>query len=187
MTDEVVRAVLLTGPIGAGKTVVAMELGELLAERGLPTAVIDLDWLGWFHPGDAPGATPDELIADNLRAVWPRFREAGARYLVLARALTTGAQVAAVRDALGDVELTVVLVHASTGAIAERLGRRDEGEVLREHLAESEVMARALAGAGFANLRIENERGPVRDAADELLEALGWAPEGAPRGPSATG
>jgi gluconate kinase len=174
MVDEIVRAVLLTGPVGAGKTAVAMELGELLAERRLSTAVIDLDWLGWFHPASSDGPSPDELIVENLASVWPRFREAGARYFVLARALTEREQVDALRRALPDVELTVVLIAASQAAIAERLGRRDEGVVLHEHLAESTEMAAALERARLEDVRIENERPPVRDAAEELLSALGW-------------
>ena len=45
------RAVLLTGPLGSGKTSVALEVGELLGSAGVPHAVIDLDWLCWAGPG----------------------------------------------------------------------------------------------------------------------------------------
>jgi dephospho-CoA kinase len=174
MTDGIARAVLLTGPVGSGKTVVAMELGELLAARDLPAAVVDLDWLGWFHgPPDAP--SPDELIAENLRVVAARFLSAGARYLVLARALTTSEQVAALKEALQGVEMTVVLVQASAETIAERLGRRDAGDVLREHLEESAQMARALASANLHDAVLENETTPPADTARELLRRLGWA------------
>ena len=167
------RAVLLVGPVGSGKTAIAMELGELLAARDMPVAVLDLDWLGWFHgPPGAPA--PDELIADNLRAVWPHFLSAGARYLVLARALTSSAQVQGLRGALPDVEVTVALIAASREVIAERLGRRDEGPVLQERLAQSAAMAQALAEARLEDVRIDNDSKPVGDAARELLHALGW-------------
>jgi adenylylsulfate kinase len=173
MTGEDARAVLLTGPVGCGKTAIAMELGELLAERDLPSAVLDLDWLGWFHgPPGAPA--PDELIAENLRVVWPTFRSAGARYLVLARALTAGTQVAALRDAVPDVSMTVALVDVPADVIAERLGRRDAGDVLREHLAESATMAAALAAAGLEDLRIDNAAPSPTVAARGLLDRLGW-------------
>jgi hypothetical protein len=152
-----------------------MELGELLAERNLPTAVIDLDWLGWFH-GPPDGPSPNELIATNLRAIWPTFQEAGASHLVLARAVTSRADVDVIRSALDGVELTVVLVSASPDVIAERLARRDEGEVLRQHLEESEQMSEALARAGLEDVRIENGDGSAREAAQDLLEALSWGP-----------
>lgn len=174
MTVDRARAVLLTGPVGSGKTAVAMELGEALEARGLPAAVIDLDWLGWFH-GPPGSPSPDELIVENLRAVWPRFAAAGARYLVLARAVTTTTQVAALRDALPEVETAVVLVQASPEAIAARLGERDSGAVLREHLAESSTMTEALRKAGLHDVVVDNGRGSAAQSASELLDLLGWA------------
>ena len=174
MTDAFVRGVLLTGPVGSGKTAVAMELGELLAARGLPTAVIDLDWLGWFHPGSGDGADPDELIVDNLQAIWPQFRAAGARVLVLARALTKADRVEALRNALPDVEMAVVLVAAPPGSIAERLGRRDHGAVLQEHLEESRRMAGELEDAGLEDFRVDNDDSSAASAAREVLRRLGW-------------
>jgi hypothetical protein len=136
--------------------------------------VIDLDWLGWFHPGPDAGPDPADLIAQNLRAIWPRFRAAGARYLVLARAVTSVSEVDALRAVLGGVELTVARVRASRAVIAERLGRRDDGDVLRNHLEESEAMERALDAAALEDLRIDNDRASVRAAAEALLDALGW-------------
>lgn len=174
MNDEAAHAVLLVGPVGAGKTSVAVALGELLAARRLPVAVLDLDWLGWFHgPPGAPG--PDELIAANLRAVWPRFRSAGARYLVLARALTSAAHVARIKEALSGVDTKIVLVTAPPHTIAARLARRDSGAILREHLAESGAMAAALAEARIHDFAIDNDSGSAAETARELAARLGWS------------
>ena len=82
-----VPAVLLTGRVGVGKTVVAAEIGELLAERGVRVAVIDLDWLGWLA-GAADGEI-DPLILRNLAATWPNHEAAGADRAVLARRSAT--------------------------------------------------------------------------------------------------
>lgn len=60
------RALLLTGGLATGKTVVIKEVVAIASTRGLRAAAIDLDWLSW-----TTGATigVDDLIARNLRAV----------------------------------------------------------------------------------------------------------------------
>jgi tRNA uridine 5-carbamoylmethylation protein Kti12 len=158
------KAVLLTGPIGAGKTALGADLAEMLGDRGIRTAVIDLDWLGWVVPGPVDG-----LIERNLEAVWPNLRSEGVERLVLTRALDKSEQLDAVRAALPDVEVTVVNVSASPDTIAERLRRRDSGAVLEEHLAQQLELARV------ENFEIENEGRPIRVVAEELLDRLGWS------------
>lgn len=37
------KALLITGPVGVGKTTVAEAVGDVLATAGVPHAVIDLD------------------------------------------------------------------------------------------------------------------------------------------------
>ena len=39
------QAVLITGLFGTGKSSVAIEMADVLEQRGLRYAVIDLDWL----------------------------------------------------------------------------------------------------------------------------------------------
>ncbi|MET8756910.1 hypothetical protein [Lentzea sp. NPDC004782] len=44
------RALLITGPVGIGKTTVAEAVGDVLAAASVPHAVIDLDWLRHCTP-----------------------------------------------------------------------------------------------------------------------------------------
>lgn len=74
---EAVRAVLITGTIGSGKTALAAGMDEALAAKGVAAAIIDLDWLGWFQPASDSETTIDSLIVKNLQAVWPNYRSAG--------------------------------------------------------------------------------------------------------------
>jgi adenylylsulfate kinase-like enzyme len=47
------EAVLINGLFGTGKSSVAVEMADILEKRGLPYAVVDLDWLtcGRRHHG----------------------------------------------------------------------------------------------------------------------------------------
>ena len=174
MSEIRVDAVLLTGTIGSGKTALAVELGDVLGGRGHATAVLDLDWLGWFHP--APGATsaPADLIVRNLRSIWPNFRAEGVRYLVMARMIQTPAEVNAIRDALDGVSLTVVRVSASEETIEARLRARDTGAELAEHLRELALVNRGLDEMAIEDLSIENEGRLIRAVAEDVLDRLAW-------------
>ena len=77
------RAILLTGTMGSGKTAVTIAIGELLELREQPYALVDLDWLGWVEPARASLLTQRSVLAENLRLIWPTFREAGVERLVL--------------------------------------------------------------------------------------------------------
>src|SRR3954463_11089746 len=115
------RAILLTGGVGAGKTTVMQALGELLEERDEPYALVDLDWLCWARPRTG---TPHELLCVNLAGVAAAYADHGVESLVLARHLVSAAELEAVRAALPGVEVTAVrlLPHAPP-----RAGRRGGG------------------------------------------------------------
>lgn len=83
--ERVIRAVILTGTIGAGKTSVAEEISDVLRERRLRHALLDLDWLAQVYPGRDDDRYNDRLVFDNLAAIWPNLRDAGAEYLRMAR------------------------------------------------------------------------------------------------------
>lgn len=155
-------AVLLTGPVGVGKTVVAAELGELLAELGVRAAVIDLDWLGWLAGADGG---IDELIVRNLDATWPNYEAAGAERAVLARSVRDRRLVEALRARF---DLTVVRLTASDETVAARLGRRDAGSQLAEHLAEGG------READVPDFEVTNDGASVREVAHEVLRRVGW-------------
>ena len=166
---------LITGTLGSGKTVLAADIGELLADREPRTAIIDLDWLGWVSstPG-GPGAI-DLLILSNLAAVWPNFEPAGAGRLVLARTVLDGELIEGVGEAVGPVALTIVRVTASPDTIADRLGARDTGAVLAEHLAEASEFARVLDEVAAEDFQVSNDGRPIREVSEEIVARAGWS------------
>ena len=168
-----VRGALITGTIGSGKTAVAIEIGEVLAEHGKTAAILDLDWLGWVS-GPTVRVPVTELIRRNLAALWPNFRAAGAQYLVAARALQAEAEAASLEAALEDVRFEIVVLTAPEDTIRQRLEHRDTGSVLKEHLEQFPGFARSLAEMELDAHQVSNDGRPLRDVAVEILQRLSW-------------
>jgi hypothetical protein len=166
---------LITGTLGSGKTVLAADIGELLEDREPPTAIIDLDWLGWVSPSPSGPYAIDRLILSNLAAVWPNLEAVGAGRLVLARTVLDRELIEGVGDAIGPVGLTVVRVTASTDTIAARLGARDTGAVLAQHLAEAADFAGVLDEMGGEDFRVSNDGRPIREVSEEIVARAGWS------------
>jgi hypothetical protein len=166
---------LITGTIGSGKTVLAADIGELLEDREPRTAIIDLDWLGWVSSTPHGSNAIDHLILSNLAAVWPNFEATGAGRLVLARTVLDRGLIQRIGEAIGPVSLTIVRMTASPDTIAERLGARDTGAVLAQHLAEASEFDRVLDELGAEDFQVSNDGRPIREVSEEIVARAGWS------------
>src|SRR5437870_13223492 len=95
----------MSGVFGSGKSAVAEEIVDLIGQRGLPYALMDLDFLAWYFGGDRD--TEKRVHRQNVEALAANFRAAGVRLFVLAWAVQDREEVDALSAALG-VPLKVV-------------------------------------------------------------------------------
>jgi hypothetical protein len=168
-----VPGLLLIGTIGSGKTALGAEIGDSSAESGVPTAVIDLDWLGWLTSKTHSGDVIHRLIVDNLAKVWPNFKALGAHRLVLMRTLGSRSEADDICAAVPDVELKIVRLAVSRDTVVKRLEKRDTGSTLNTHLQESLDFARALESDPFEDLLVDAER-PLDELARFVMQEVGW-------------
>jgi hypothetical protein len=166
------RGVLVIGNFGTGKTSVIEELAELLESRDIRYAAIDLDWLGWFDPGDGTddhGVSP--VLLRNVDAVVGNYYEIGIRRFALARAMQTPRELADLQRTLA-MPLTTVRLTLPIQEIERRLatattsGRATDLAVAREWAANG-------VGAEIGDLEVANDR-PIGEVALEIFRTLAW-------------
>lgn len=171
-------AVLVTGPLGSGKTSVATEVAFLLERQGVRNAVVDLDWLCWVGP-DIGTDRLAALLHDNVRALVARFRVEGIERFVLSHSVQSTSEVARLRDAVAPARLTVVRLEVSAEVAADRVRRRAPADslVTAHDLSEQEALwdAATLLEADVV-VRNDDDRPLSAVAAGLLAELAAVAP-----------
>jgi chloramphenicol 3-O-phosphotransferase len=165
--------VLVTGTAGAGKSIVAKEIHELLRRAERPNAMIDLDAVGRTHPVVDPPFNSRFVVA-NLRAMWPTYQALRLDHLVLARVLLSADELDDYRTLPG-IDLRTVRLEAPTDAILSRLERREPGVSPGFLLRVAPEIAATIAAQELEDFVVAN--GPdrsVTEVATDILTRLAW-------------
>lgn len=170
-----VPVLLITGPVGVGKSTVAAEAARLLREARVPHGLVDLDDLErcWPVPADDPW---NERVAHrNLACVWANYQQAGAGQLILTRVLEDRSLLRRVARAVPGAAVTVVRLHAPLAVIQARIRSREAVDP-GWFLGAAAHTAQLFEQAGVEDYLIDNENRPVTAVAAELLRQTGWLP-----------
>ena len=168
----VTEGVLITGVYGTGKTSVCEEIAELLESAAVAYGAIDLDWLAWFGTPGLDDAVAQRVKLANVAAVVNNYIEAGVERFVLAGAVRSNEELAAMR-AVVPFPLRVVRLTLSIDETERRLsvavtvGRERDARNAARWLAEG-------IGVGVGDLVVANNR-PIGEVAEEILGWLRWA------------
>lgn len=169
-----VPVLIITGPVGAGKTTVALMVAELLEQAGIAHACVDLDALRWHYPSLPEDPFSARLATRNLAAIWRNFQEYGATRLVVADVIETRDGLERYKSALPGADIFVARLRASLETLAQRVRQRETGAGLAWHLTRAPVLAEIMDRNRVENLLIETDGKSVQQIAEEILTA--WLP-----------
>lgn len=172
--QSVVPTMLITGPLGVGKTAVAAEVSELLDQAGVAHALVDVDGLRWCYPRPSLDPFRVELAMKNLAAIWANFQAAGAARLILADVLEAREHLERYRAAVPGAAFTVVRLQASLSALEDRLKGRETGSALARHLRRAAEVAALMERNHVEDILVETDSKAVAAIAHEVLLRSDW-------------
>ena len=169
-----IMTLVITGPVGVGKTSVSISIASILSHRGVPHALVDMDWLRECSP--APEGDPFQMALGlrNLAAIWANFREAGATCLILADVVETREQRHDYEAAVPGAAVRIVRLKASVPTIHRRLEGRESGDSLAWHKHRAIELAGQMDRDAIEDLLVDTEGKTVDQISAEVLERAGW-------------
>jgi hypothetical protein len=163
---------IITGTMGAGKTAVLGEASDILAERQIVHAAIDLDALGLAH---LPSAVPsDGVMYDNLRSICRNYVALGVQRFLVARAIEDCAQLNLCRDIIPAANSVVCRLTATVETMKRRVQLRDLGVSQREYVVRVAKLNAILDRTRLEDFAVANENRSLTDVALEMLVKAGW-------------
>ncbi|MBF6614685.1 MAG: hypothetical protein IVW55_16360 [Chloroflexi bacterium] len=177
MANEIVATpvLVLTGPVGVGKSAVACELSNLLIEMRVAHAVVDMDWLRSSYPRPEDDPFHTALGLRNLAATWANYSSAGAERLVVVDVVETRAARAMYEAPIPHADVMVVRLNATLPTILSRLEGRETGASLAWHQHRAAELARQMEAESVEDLLVETEGRTIVNVAREVLALVGWA------------
>jgi len=163
---------IITGSMGSGKSTVMAEASDILTQRGVPHAAVDLDALSIGHFPIQAGS--DDLMYRNLQSVWKNYATGGLARLLLARALETAEDLDRCRDAVMAQETVVCRLTASIATMQQRVRSREPGMLQAEFVQRSAELNAALDRAQLESFSLLNEECSVTAVAQKMLIRAGW-------------
>lgn len=167
-----IPAVVITGPVGSGKSTTMDAISERLERQSILHAAIDMDYLRWVHPhppGDPFGA---QLGYRNLAAIWPNLLGAGTRCVLLADVVESRNQVAEYTSALPGTDVTVVRLDVPLPVVLRRPEGRESESTIAWYRHRAPELQGIMERESVGDIVIDvGERAPA-DVAQEILKRL---------------
>jgi hypothetical protein len=167
-----VPVIVVTGTVGVGKSTVASAMHDMLIERAVAHACVDIDWLRMSWP--ERGLWNSDVSMANLASVWQNFRDAGAERLIIVDVVEERSHVKSYEDAVPGASIQVCRLTAPEPLRKQRITAREVGSSRDWHLHRTTELDAILDAADVADFCIDNGDRPVAQVAAEVLAKAGW-------------
>lgn len=122
-----VPMVIITGPVGIGKTTVAEALATQLESCNVAYWVMDIDRLTDFAPRSPGDRFGFGMSTAGIASLWPVMRSAGVRVVIFPRVVESPWEVERLRNSIPGATALVVRLRASLETLESRIRGRSLG------------------------------------------------------------
>ncbi len=169
-TQRGIQGIIVTGPVGAGKTTVSLALSELLEAQGISHALIDMDWLRWLYPSKSHDPFRSELGYKNLAALAKNYLAEGAKVLILADVVETLEQKEIYQEVIPEAKMTIVRLSAQESTLHDRLKKRESEATLPWYKNRATELKEIMESRLIGDWVVETEGKSAKQLAVSIVE-----------------
>lgn len=177
MVRTPVVALVVTGPVGSGKTTTAFAIATVLERSGIPHAVVDMDALRNVSPAPAGDPFATRIGYRNLAAIWPHLRAVDPRVVILADVVEHREQVAEYRAALPGTRVVVARLDVPLPLVLERLHARESAATIEWYRRRAPELQAIMERERVADVVIDVGARSPDEVAREILRKLDIPPD----------
>jgi len=174
MATNVIPLLVISGPVGVGKTTIGNEVSSVLERRGIAHTFIDMDALAQTYPRLPEDRFGEQLALRNLRDVWANCAAMGSKNLIVARVVETKQDVENIQFAAPGSRPLVCQLHATRESLIERVRKRELGAGRDRHETRALELAQSLRDKAPADFVVETDGQSILDIAKEIVAKVAW-------------
>jgi len=165
---------IVSGPVGVGKTSSAQEVSNVLVARSVSHTLLDLDCLARTYPREAKDRFGSKLMLTNLRSVWRNCVAAGSKNLVLARVIENETDKDAIAECIPHAVTVVCRLQAHNETLVSRVRKREIGTRAQLHEQRSLELAASLNDGAPTDFLVDTDGKSIADVANEIVGKISW-------------
>ncbi len=166
---ESVPVLIITGPVGSGKSTVAIEISEILRKENIFHGMIDIDYLRYAYPNPKDDPYAMRLGYKNLSDIVRNFQKAGMTRFIIPTIGDTKEEIINIGEAIPGSKVVVVRLRGKLETLENNLRKREIASSLEWHLERAKEMHETLESTTFADAVIDIDDKTVRELAEEII------------------
>ena len=174
MADAQVPVIVVTGPIGAGKTTITRAIGDVLADARIPHTLVDMDWLRDSFPAPAGDRFNSRLGHRNLADLARNSRAAGSERFVIADVVESRADRENYQWAIPGAVVTVVRLAVDPEENRRRIAYRAAGNDDPWEVERAAELVGIMEANDVADVVIDTTSRSPGAVARDILSRIGW-------------
>jgi len=166
---------VISGPVGVGKTTVGEEVSESLDETGIAHTFIDFDQLRYTYPRIPEDPWSTGLGMQNLKSIWINCTARGAKNLVVSTVVEEHKFIAQLESSIPDSKAITIQMFASPNTLKKRVEKREIGSGFEWHQKRAiELLDILSSESAPCDFRISTEDRSITQIAEEIVDKIRW-------------